>query len=115
MQLVQEAYLANRRTYGYRRIQIWLEQQKVLTINHKEVLRLMNKLGIHSVARKRNPYRPTKEQHHLHHYPHLLQRHIQAERPNQKRCTDISYVHISTRNDVALVAATLKQARKKNG
>jgi putative transposase len=136
MKLVQEAYLASRRTYGYRRIQIWLEQQKDLTINHKAVLRLMNKLGIHSVARKRNPHRPTKDQHHLHHYPHLLQRHFQADRPNQKWCTDITYVrtysgwaylsvikdlfdgyivahHFSTRNDVALVTATLKQARQK--
>ena len=27
MKLVEEAYLASRRTYGYRRIQIWLEQR----------------------------------------------------------------------------------------
>ena len=136
MKLVEEAYLASRRTYGYRRIQIWLVQRKGVAMNHKVVLRLMNKLGIHSIARKRKPYRPKKGQQNFHHYPHHLQRHFQAERPNQKWCTDISYVrtysgwaylsvikdlfdgyivahHFSPRNDVALVTTTLKQARQK--
>ncbi|MBE9534921.1 MAG: transposase, partial [Proteobacteria bacterium] len=44
MQLVLEAYEKSRRTYGYRRIQIWIERKYGVKINHKAVLRLMRKL-----------------------------------------------------------------------
>ena len=136
LMLVEEAFIASRRTYGYRRIALWIRQQKGENINPKAVLRLMNKLGIRSVARKRNPYRIPKAQQNLHGYPHLLQRNFQAERPNQKWCTDITYIRtragwaylsvikdlfdgyivahqLSSRNDVALVTQTLKQAHLK--
>ena len=96
----------------------------------------MNKMGILSVARKRNPYRIPKAQQNLHCHLHLLQRNFQAQRPNQKWCTDITYVrtqagwaylsvikdlfdgyiiahHLSYRNDVALVTKTLKYAHQK--
>ena len=136
MKLVEEAFVASRRTYGYRRIAIWIRQRRDVAINHKAVLRLMNKLGIRSEARKRNPHRIPKENRRIHHYPHLLQRNFRAERPNQKWCTDITYVltdtgwaylsvikdlfdgyivahQLSSRNDVALVTTTLKQAQQK--
>jgi len=57
MCLVQEAYERSRKTYGYRRIGIWIERECGLKINHKAVLRLMQKLNIRSIARKRNPYK----------------------------------------------------------
>ena len=136
LKLVQEAYVSSRRTYGYRRVQIWIEQEREVTINHKAVLRLMRKLDIRSVARKRNPFRPKNGQKKSFHYPHLLRRDFQAERPNQKWCTDITFVRtlsgwaylsvikdlydgyivshrFSSRNDVSLVTATLKQAHQK--
>ena len=53
MKLDFEAYEASKRTYGYRRIKLSLRQKRGLVINHKAVLRLMNRLGIHSVARRR--------------------------------------------------------------
>jgi len=136
MKLIEEAFMASRRTYGYRRIAIWIRQQKGTIINHKAVLRLINKLGIHSIARKRIPFRLLRENRRIYHYPHLLQRNFQAERPNQKWYTDITYVlthtgwaylsvikdlfdgyivshHLSRRHDAALVLKTLKQAHKK--
>ena len=136
MELVEEAFVASRRTYGYRRIVIWIAQHKRVVINHKAVLRLMNKLGIRSVARKPNPFRPPIKNRRIYHYPHLLQRNFQAEKPNQKWCTDITYVlthtgwaylsvikdlfdgyivaHLlSSRNDLALVTQTLKHAHQK--
>ena len=57
MQLVREAYERSRKTYGYRRIVIWIQREYGIQINHKAVLRLMRKLNIRSIARKRNPYR----------------------------------------------------------
>ncbi len=57
MQAVQEAWEKSHRTYGYRRVALWLRQHKGLRINHKAVLRLMNKLNIRSIARQRHPYK----------------------------------------------------------
>ncbi len=45
LQWVQEAYEASHRTYGYRRIQIWLARRRGIRLNHKAVFRLMQKLG----------------------------------------------------------------------
>ena len=53
MGLVQEAYDASHQTYGYRRIQMWIQQKRGVKINHKAVLRLMNKMGIRSIAQKK--------------------------------------------------------------
>jgi len=70
MAWVQGAYQASRRTYGYRRIAIWLRVKQQIMINPKAVLRLMNKLGIRSVARRRRIFKNVGENTHL--YPNLL-------------------------------------------
>ena len=41
--MVLEAYQKSRKTYGYRRIQIWIEKEHGIKINHKSVLRLIEK------------------------------------------------------------------------
>jgi putative transposase len=94
MQLVSAAYEQSRKTYGYRRVQIWIEREQGLQINHKCVLRLMRKLHIRSVARKRNPYRQIQNRYGaIHTYPNLLCQNFKASRPNEKRGTDITYIH----------------------
>ena len=60
-QLVQEAYEKSHRIYGYRRIGLWIGKHKGVCINHKAVLRLMNKLNIRSIARKRKIYKKVTE------------------------------------------------------
>ena len=93
MQLVSEAYERSRKTYGYRRIGIWIEREHDIKINHKAVLRLMRKLHIRSIARKRNPYRQIQNRHGaVHTYPNQMGRDFTAKRPNEKWGTDITYV-----------------------
>lgn len=79
------------KTYGCRRIQIWLKKTKNLSLNLKTVLRVMNKYGLLSDIRRRRKYRHMGEQ--LHKYENLLNRQFQADRPNAKWVTDISYIH----------------------
>jgi putative transposase len=72
--LVQEAYNASHQVYGYRRIVLWIQQKPALKINHKAVLRLMNKLNIRSRARKRKMYRKLEEIGTYHRDPNILNR-----------------------------------------
>ena len=51
----------------------------------------MNKYDLLSEIRRRRKYRQMGEQ--LHKYENLLNRQFQADRPNAKRVTDISYIH----------------------
>jgi putative transposase len=92
MEWVQEAYQKSRRTYGYRRITWWIGKHKGKTINHKAVLRLMNKLNLHSIVRKRKPYKKVTELGTYHRYENVLNRDFHATRPNQKWVTDITYI-----------------------
>ncbi|MDO4736931.1 MAG: IS3 family transposase [Bacteroidia bacterium] len=76
------------KTYGYRRVHIWLER-KGIHHNPKTILRVMQKYNLLSVVRRKK-YRNYGE--YLHRYPNLLNRDFKAERPNQKWVTDISYI-----------------------
>jgi putative transposase len=92
-ELIQQAYEASHRTYGYRRVQMWIQQNIGCTINHKAVLRLMNKLGIHSVARRRKFLRKAKDSVVFHHYANILNREFSAPSPNLKWVTDVTFIH----------------------
>lgn len=135
MELVQEAYQRSHRIYGYRRITLWLQKQKGIRINHKAVLRLMQKLNIRSVARQRKIFRKATQARILHYYDNVLQREFSASQPNQKWVTDVTYIatqqgwaYLSTikdlfdgfivshrlgrQNSLGLVLNTLKQAQQ---
>ena len=120
------------KTYGYRRVHIWLERQGIHH-NPKTVLRVMQKYNLLSVIRRKK-YRNYGD--YLHRYPNLLNRDFHADRPNRKWVTDISYIKTqqgtlylsvirdlydnsivayktSTTQNVSLVLNTIKAAKKK--
>jgi transposase InsO family protein len=133
MAAVEAAYQYSRRTYGYRRVTDWLQRRPETYMNHKTTLRLMQKLGIRSVARKRKFQSRAEAIARLHYYPNQLNRNFSATRPNQKWLTDVTYIHTdqgvvylsvikdlydgfivayqtSSQNSVALVTTTLRLA-----
>jgi putative transposase len=93
MKLVQEAWEKSHKTYGYRRVAIWLSQKRKVVFNHKAVLRLMNKLGIRSNARMPRMYKKLEESALYHRAENVLNRDFSASKPNQKWVTDVTYVH----------------------
>ena len=77
-------------TYGYRRMHLWLESQGIHR-NPKTVLRVMKKYRILSEIRRKRKWQNLGQQ--IHRYENLLNRQFQANRPNTKWVTDISYIH----------------------
>ena len=76
------------KTYGYRRVHIWLERQGIHH-NPKTVLRIMQKYNLLSEVRRKKYHNYSNV---LHKYDNLLNRDFNADRPNQKWVTDISYI-----------------------
>ena len=129
---IKECQQEVKRTYGYRRVQIWLERKGIYK-NPKTVLRVMQKYNLLSVVRRK------RYQHYgecLHRYPNLLNRDFHADRPNQKWVTDISYIKTGqgflylsvvrdlydnsivayktgTEQNINLVLSTIKEAKRK--
>lgn len=81
----------SKKTYGYRRVKIWLKHQHGLNVNHKTVLRIMNRYNLLSEIRRRRKYKFYSQA--LHRYDNVLNRNFKADYPNQKWVTDISYIH----------------------
>ena len=129
---IRECQEACGKTYGYRRVHIWLERNGIYH-NPKTILRVMQKYNLLSVIRRKR-YRNYGE--YLHKYPNLLNRDFSANRPNQKWVTDISYIHTKqgvlylsiirdlydnsivayktgTEQNVNLVLSTIKAAKKR--
>ena len=76
-------------TYGYRRMWQWLKSQNIYR-NPKTVLRIMKKYDLLSEIRRHRKWQQMGQQ--VHKYENLLNREFQAERPNHKWVTDISYI-----------------------
>ena len=87
--LIQECQDKSDKTYGYRRVWKWLKDREIKR-NPKTVLRVMKKYGLLSEIRRKRKWVNLGQQ--VHKYANLLDRHFQAERPNAKWVTDISYI-----------------------
>ena len=88
---IKECQELNHKTYGYRRVHIWLERKGIYR-NPKTILRVMQKYNLLSVVRRKKFSYCSQ---YLHRYPNVLNRDFSAERPNQKWVTDISYIKTS--------------------
>ena len=91
VQLIHSQQERSGRTYGYRRIWLWLKNTKKIHRNPKTILRIMKKYELLSEVRRRRKWRQMGQQ--VHRYENLLNREFYANRPNSKWVTDISYIH----------------------
>lgn len=88
---IKQIFDENKGRYGYRRITLVLRGLGYL-LNHKTVLRLMNKLGLKCLVRmkKYRSYRGSVGKT----APNLLERNFQAKKPNEKWVTDVTEFHV---------------------
>ena len=90
-EMILECQNSCMKTYGYRRVRIWLERKKGIKVNHKAVLRVMNKYNLLAEIRRNQKHCYSNSS--MHRYDNLLNRNFNADKPNQKWVTDISYIH----------------------
>lgn len=86
---IRKAFRASRRTYGYRRIRLWLRDYGK-QMNGKAILRIMQKIGLRPICRRRRALQPVQSVQHR--YSNILERNFSAVRPNQKWVTDVTYI-----------------------
>ena len=129
---IRECQEHSHRTYGYRRVHIWLERQGIHK-DPKTILRVMQKYNLLSEVRRKKYHNYTNC---IYKYKNHLNRDFTADRPNQKWVTDISYIRTAqgflylsvirdlydnsivayktgTKQTVNLVLSTIRAAKKK--
>ncbi len=102
--LIEDFHRKTGGTYGYRRVQLWLSRTEGRQVNHKAILRVMNKTNQLSRVRRRRSwirYAPKTNR-----FPNVLNRNFSATQPNQKWVTDITY--LPTRRDGILYLSAVK-------
>lgn len=88
--LIRECHEQTRRTYGYRRIKLWLSREKGLNVNHKAILRVMNKTNQLSRVRRRRSWVQYGQR--TNRFPNLLKQNFFTAHSNRKWVTDITYI-----------------------
>ncbi|MCI1776683.1 MULTISPECIES: IS3 family transposase [Paenibacillus] len=94
--LIRRVYARYEGKYGYRQIQLFLWQDEGIWMNHKKVLRLMQKLGLQSNIRRKRRFNTA---YHAGERvaENLLKRNFTAEKPNQKWVTDVTQYRVGER------------------
>jgi len=92
LELIQEISLTSKQKYGYRMITMILSTRGII-MNHKKVLRLMNKYDLLAKVRRRNPYKQIMKRTLEHRVaPNILSRAFQWFVPLRKLWADITYI-----------------------
>lgn len=135
--LIKKAFEEGYELYGYRRLKKLIFQKYRRCINHKKILRIMRKYGLKVKYSKIYKKNSSKQRHEKIETGNLLNRKFNAEKENEKWCTDITYLvyknkkaylssildlknrkiiayKIGRKNDNKLVIETLKEAIRKN-
>ena len=90
--LIQDIFLKKNRHAGWRTIRMNLEHQAIV-MNHKKIIRLMNKYGLITQIRRKNPYKhmakATQEHRTL---PNVLDRKFTQGLPYRVFGTDVTYL-----------------------
>ena len=88
--LITQAQITSKQTYGHRRIQRWLLRKHKKHVNLKVILRVMRRYDLLSKIRRVRPYMQYQKA--LHKYPNLLDRQFEQALPNRFWVTDITYI-----------------------
>ena len=90
--IIKEIFDDSKGTYGFRRVLEGVKIKYGVIFNHKKVLRIMKKYGLIPRYYKEPKSNTTKKRIEENVKDNLLKRNFKADKPNQKWCTDITYL-----------------------
>ena len=92
---IVECQRMSKQTYGYNRVQLWLEKVHKIRVNRKTVIRIMRKLDLLSQIRRPRSYVRHKQA--AFKYADLLKRAFYQSYPNRFWATDITYIPVGNK------------------
>jgi transposase InsO family protein len=96
--LIKEMFVKVKHKWGWRNIQMHLEREKKIKMNHKKIIRIMKKYNIVTKVRRKNPYKMIMKKTQEHRtFPNQLAREFSQIIPLRFFCTDITYMFFSNR------------------
>ena len=91
--VINELFVRSKRKYGFRSIQMHLLSEKNIVMNHKKIIRIMNKYQLFCKVRRRNPYKNIMKKSLEHRTcDNILNREFLQPIPFSTFCTDITYL-----------------------
>ena len=92
--LIEKIFIKHKKLAGYRTIRMDLENKYGVIMNHKKIRRLMNKYGIKTKVRTKNPYKEIMKKTKEHATcDNILNREFKQTQPLTTLCTDITYLY----------------------
>lgn len=96
--LIKEIFDEGKSKWGWRNIQMKLNDEKGATMNHKKIIRIKNKYNLITKIRRRNPYRAIMKKTKEHRtFENILNRNFKQQNPHKVFCTDITYLPFNSR------------------
>lgn len=93
MDLIKQIFWANNGKFGYRRITMELRRKFNIIVNHKKVLKIMQKVGLKSKIRKTKKHAVAQRKNeHWTIAQNLLNNNFKCNKPNKKLATDVTYL-----------------------
>jgi putative transposase len=95
--LIKEVFEKGKRKLGFRSVQMKL-LQKQIKMNHKKIIRIMNKYYLYCLIRRKNPYKNIMKKSQEHRAcENVLARNFDQNVPFKVFCTDITYIPFNYR------------------
>jgi len=97
-EIINEIFNKGKKKLGWRSIQMNLKNEKKLVMNHKKIIRIMNKYQLFVKIRIRNPYKTIAKKTQEHRTcENKLNREFKQAIPLKVFCTDITYLFYNNR------------------
>lgn len=96
--LIKEIFHKGKSKYGWRRVEMGLEREKKIIMNHKKIIRIMKKYHLTATIRRKNPYKAIMKktiEHRI--FDNELDRAFTQTIPFRFFCTDITYIPFNHR------------------
>ena len=95
--LIKKVFEKGKKKLGFRSIKMQLSEKQI-KMNHKKIIRIMNKYHLHCLIRKRNPYKNIMKKSQEHRtFENVLNRNFNQDVPFKVFCTDITYIPFNYR------------------